>query len=166
MLNGLIRNIWQPIEFIKKVEKSGNNDDKDIDYNANIGNIIESAGNSEYQIINWDDSPFELYDDSGTQLQSENITVNKNENQNVIITSKEFTADEIKNGTNGTKYVTEWNMNLKAKAGEFTDKDLTNYKVTVTYVPYDKDADRPETDEEQTWFDFFIFTVTKLKTDM
>lgn len=151
----------------KKVEKSGNNDDdKDIDYNANIGNIIESAGNSEYQIINWDDSPFELYDDSGTQLQSENITVNKNENQNVIITSKEFTADEIKNGTNGTKYVTEWNMNLKAKAGEFTDKDLTNYKVTVTYVPYDKDADRPETDEEQTWFDFFIFTVTKLKTDM
>ena len=151
----------------KKVEKSGNNDgDKDIDYNANIGNIIESAGNSEYQIINWDDSPFELYDDSGTQLQSENITVNKNENQNVIITSKEFTADEIKNGTNGTKYVTEWNMNLKAKAGEFTDADLTNYKVTVTYVPYDKTADRPETDEEQTWFDFFIFTVTKLKTDM
>ena len=151
----------------KKVEKSGNNDgDKDIDYNANIGNIIESAGNSEYQIINWDDSPFELYDDSGTKLQSENITVNKNEKQNVIITSKEFTADEIKNGTNGTKYVTEWNMNLKAKAGEFTDADLTNYKVTVTYVPYDKTADRPETDEEQTWFDFFIFTVTKLKTDM
>ena len=57
-------------------------------------------------------------------------------------------------------------MNLKAKAGEFRDADLTNYKVTVTYVPYDKTADRPETDEEQTWFDFFIFTVTKLKTDM
>lgn len=151
----------------KKVEKSGNNDgDKDIGYNANIGNIIESAGNSEYQIIDWDDSPFELYDDSGNKLSAEEITVNKNEKQKVIITTKEFTADEIKNGTNGTKYVTEWGMNLKAKAGEFTNEDLTNYKITVTYVPYDKTAQRPETDEEQTWFDFFIFTVTKLKTDM
>lgn len=161
------KNYMATYRIYKKVDKSdATSTVKDIGYNDNIGNTIESAGSSEYQIISFEDSPFELYDDAGNKLDTENITVNGNEKQNVVITTKNFSENEIKNGINGVKYVTEWNMNLKVKAENIKDTDLTNYKITVTYVPYDKDSKRPENDEEQKWFDFFVFTVAKLKTDM
>lgn len=153
----------------KKVVGNGSGDiDHGIDYNEDIGSIINSSDGYEYQIIDWKDAPFKLYDagDVDTPLTPTDITVNTNQKQNVIITSKSFTADEIKNGTEGTDYVTKWGMNLKADITNMQNEDLTNYMVTATYVPYDDESVKPETDEQETLFDYFIFTITKLKTDM
>lgn len=153
----------------KKVVGNGSGEpDHGIDYNDDIASIISSSDGYEYQIMDWEDAPFTLYDaEAGdTPLASTDITVNTNQTQSVIITSKSFTADEIKNGTEGTGYVTKWGMNLKADIENMQNEDLTNYMVTATYVPYDDETVKPETDEQETLFDYFIFTIAKLKTDM
>lgn len=153
----------------KKVLESGAGEpDHAIDYNEDIASTISSSDGYEYQIMDWEDAPFTLYDaeDEDTPLTAVNITVNDNEEQSVIITSKNFTAEEIENGTEGTSYVTKWGMTLKADTENMQEEDLTNYMVTATYVPYDDETVKPETDEQETLFDYFIFTIAKLKTDM
>lgn len=153
----------------KKVVKNGSGEpDHGIDYNEDIASIVSSSDGYEYQIMDWKDAPFTLYDaeDENTPLTSTDITVNTNQKQSVIITSKSFTAEEIKNGTEGTGYVTKWGMNLKADIENMQNEDLTNYMVTATYVPYDDETVKPETDEQENLFDYFIFTIAKLKTDM
>ena len=137
-----------------------------IGYNENIGSIKNRFGSTRYELLDWDKSPFTLYDADGNKLDSNTITVNDNEKQSVIVTTKSFTKDEILNGTSGTKYVTDWNMNLKIDSEKCKNEDLTNYMVTVSYLPYEKGTGMPQTDQAQTLFDYFIFTVAKLKTDM
>lgn len=137
-----------------------------IGYNENIGSIKNRFGSTRYELLDWDKSPFTLYDADGNKLDLKTITVNDNEKQSVIVTTKSFTKDEILNGTSGTKYVTDWNMNLKIDSEKCKNEDLTNYMVTVSYLPYEKGKEMPQTDQAQTLFDYFIFTVAKLKTDM
>lgn len=128
--------------------------------------------------MDWNDAPFKLYDSGNNLLLSSNVTVNSDQTQSVIVTTEEFTEDEIKNGTkvtegDNTPYVTEWGMNLKIDTKDMDNDALTNYMVTATYVPYDKagdgeseDINRPENDQQQTLYDYFIFTIAKLKTDL
>lgn len=141
-------------------------------YNDDIASEIIRSNDYKYEIMDWDDSPFSLYDDSGTKLNTTEITVNVDQQQKVIVMEKEFTADEIKagivkDGSNAQKvnYVTNWGGNLHIKSGDMADTDLTNYMITATYLPYDKTAVRPENDQNQTLFDFFVFTIAELKTD-
>lgn len=154
----------------KKVAADGTTDipDYGVGYNENIANIISRSSEYQYEIMNWEDAPFKLYDisDTDTPLSSTNITVNGDEAQSVIITTKEFTEDEIKNGTSGIQYVTDWGMNLEVDTTDMGNEDLTNYMITATYIPYDSDDSKPATDEQQTLFDYFIFTIAKLKTDL
>lgn len=152
--------------------------DYGIDVNQNIADIISKSNDYMYEIMDWKDAPFKLYDSGNNLLSSSDVTVNGNQTQNVIVTTEEFTEDEIKNGTkvtegDNTPYVTEWGMNLKIDTKDMGNDALTNYMITATYVPYDKAADgepedinRPENDQQQTLYDYFIFTIAKLKTDL
>lgn len=152
--------------------------DYGIDVNRNIADIISKSNDYMYEIMDWNDAPFKLYDSGNNLLLSSNVTVNSDQTQSVIVTTEEFTEDEIKNGTkvtegDNTPYVTEWGMNLKIDTKDMDNDALTNYMVTATYVPYDKagdgeseDINRPENDQQQTLYDYFIFTIAKLKTDL
>lgn len=135
-------------------------------YNENIGSIKNLYSNTRYELMDWKDSPFELYDQDDNKLMPTDIIVNDDEEQSVIVTTKSFTKDEILNGTDGVKYVAEWKMDIVADLEKFTKEDLTNYMISVSYVPYEKGTTMPQTDQHQTLFDYFIFTVAKLKTDM
>ncbi len=153
---------------IYKKTASDNNDGTTLPsgYNENIGSIKKRYGDTCYRLVDWKDSPFSLYDEDDNKLDSKKIIVNDNEEQSVIVTSKHFTKEEILNGTAGEKYVTDWKMRLHIDSGSINNEDLTNYMITVSYVPYEKGTVMPATDQTQTLFDYFIFTVAKLKTDM
>ena len=148
-----------------------------IGYNKNIANTIQRANGQEYQILSWDDVPFTLENAAGEEQSGETIVVNKDENgtggetQNVIRTIETFTKDEITDGIqdhSGIQIpkVVYWDMNLKVDSTDMTAEDLSNYMVTVTYLPYDSTTEAPEDDSEETLFDYFVFTIANLKTDM
>ena len=157
----------------KKVPKNPDTgENRDIDYNENIGSVISNSSEYEYQIIEWDESPFELYDADGNKLTSEDVVVNTDEKQNVINTVSTFTAEEIKDGIedaegNKVAYVTNWGNTLKVNQNyttaegnkNITDEELTNYMVTVTYTP-------SGAADDEIIYDYFIFTIAKLKTDL
>lgn len=162
--------------YKKVFSEGGSSPGYDIDDNRDIANIISRSNEYQYEIMDWNSVPFSLYDENGIKLTPSKVTVNKNQKQSVIITTEEFTEDEIKNGKvavsqKSTPYVTEWGMNLKVDTKDMADTDITNYMITATYVPYDKsdgtdeDLNRPANDQQQKLFDYFVFTIANLKTD-
>lgn len=131
-----------------------------------------------YETIDWNNSPFKLYDkvivdDDITNRELEHITIDE---KDVYVEHKKFTSEEILTGTDGIKYVTQWDLQLEADIPSLSeDKGLwTNYKVVATYLPYDDGVDSneldikapPTTDATAILTDFYIFTVAKLKTDL
>jgi hypothetical protein len=159
--------LYKKVSKDSSISSSIDTNDYAIGYNENIASVISRSSEYQYEIVDWDDAPFELYDESDMDnpLTSTDITVNENQTQSVIVTTKEFTEEDIENGTSGTKYVTDWGMTLKVDTTDMGNEDLTNYMITATYLPYDSEDSKPDTDEQQTLYDYFVFTLAKLKVD-
>lgn len=99
---------------------------------------------------------------------------------------KDFSADEIREGTNKVDYLMQWDMKLTVDTKDIEISDLSNYMVEVTVLPIDPALTESEDTESITidgnnWYipktdkgdgigsslkDYFIFTVGKLKTDL
>jgi hypothetical protein len=90
----------------------------------------------------------------------------------VYVDTYNFTAEEIKNGTdNGVTTPVSGlvmrDMKLVVNTEGISDEDLSNYKLEMRLVPYDKGINEDDvTDETLAISDYFIFTIAKLKTDM
>ncbi|MBQ4521472.1 MAG: hypothetical protein IJA10_00760 [Lachnospiraceae bacterium] len=127
----------------------------------------------QYDLVSLNDanSPFTLYEiaingenQTETIIPIKEITLEDGTKEYAFVTSQEFTADEIKAGTEGkTAYVTSWKMKLAINSTNMTETDLANYKIEATYLPYE--GEQPSSDSESTLKDYFIFTIAKLKTD-
>ncbi len=78
---------------------------------------------------------------------------------------KTFTESEIKAGTHGIKYLTDWEMSLFVDTEGMADTDLSNYCVEVTLLPFSTE-EPPQDDSMATLTDYYIFTIGKIKTDM
>ena len=86
-----------------------------------------------------------------------------------------FSQEEVRRGTGetgGEGLITN-NLLLKVDTENITDSELSNYKLEMSIIAYDRlyDADGNEialnpTGTEAVLQDFFIFTISKLKTDM
>lgn len=133
--------------------------------------IQKKNSEGKYVTIDWEDSPYTLSqiitDTSGNET-FQDMTVTTMNGQSVYVEYKKFTADEIKTGVDGVRYVTSWDMQITADVNKLkeTEENWSNYKLSVTYLPYDPAGDKPENDNNATLIDYFIFTVAKLKTDM
>ncbi|MBQ3583996.1 MAG: hypothetical protein IJA27_04715 [Lachnospiraceae bacterium] len=125
----------------------------------------------KYVTVDWEDSPFTLSqvttDADGNEVLQD-MTVTSMEGQSVYVEYKKFTKDEIKTGVDGVKYVTAWDMQINADINQLKaeEEGWTNYKLAISYLPYDPAGDKPANDTNATLLDYFIFTVAKLKTDM
>lgn len=88
---------------------------------------------------------------------------------------KTFDQDDVRTGTDGAKGLMTDKLLLKVDTEDIPDSDLSNYKLEMSVIAFDRgtttDGDgnqvplRP-TGNEAVLQDFFIFTISKLKTDM
>lgn len=78
-----------------------------------------------------------------------------------------FTADEIKNGTEGIKGLITRDMKVVVDTEKIKNmyEYLTNYRIEMSLVPYD-DGVTEIFDDLTALKDYFVFTIAKLKTDM
>lgn len=133
--------------------------------------IQKKNTDGKYVTIDWSDSPFKLSqlteNENGEEVLT-NMTIMGMNGQEVYVEYKKFTSEDIKTGVNGVPYVTSWDMRITADMDQIKDNetDWTNYKLVITYLPYDPAADTPANDENAALTDYFIFTIAKLKTDM
>ena len=128
------------------------------------------------------DSPSELQVGEELKLISsetdgeEALTLTTYNGETVYQMVRTFSESDIKKGTDGIPYLVSWDLSLLVNTEDMNDADLSNYMVEVTILPYSPyietetgdliEADIPDSDENGTLIDYFIFTIGKIKTDM
>ena len=124
-----------------------------------------------HEYVQIDDEHIKLYkeekDSSGNIITSEYESKIIN-GEHVYVDTYNFTADEIKNGTNNdVSGLIMRDMKLVVDTEHMGDEDLSNYMLEMRLVPYDKGVSEDNVIDDITAIsDYFIFTIAKLKTDM
>jgi hypothetical protein len=134
----------------------------------------ESKVETSYKYVNVDQNVSDLT--LGKELQlvlqdgddSSKLKLTTYNGESVYQMVKEFKSDQIEQGTEGTKYLLTWDATLKVSTEGIQNKDLSNYKVEVRVLPYDKDETTPSSDKEakDALTDYYIFTIGRLKNDL
>lgn len=97
-----------------------------------------------------------------------------------VIAKYQFSTDEIQNGTSVEGAVQQAGLVIRDGSMELatanlisaSQENLTNYKIVATMKIVDSsqvdngEGENADADSELTTEDFFVFTVTKLKTDL
>ena len=102
---------------------------------------------------------------SGSKTEYEELPLKTYDGETVYQVEKEFTKKELKNGLNGIRYLIGWDNLLKIDTDGIADEDLSNYMVEVKVLPYQTE-DIPANDASAALEDYYVFTISKIKTDM
>ncbi len=133
--------------------------------------ILEKWSDYEYMVT------YQLYQKNQNgvyeEYTGEDIRISVGDNLSVagaLTMAYTFSEDDIENGIGeaATEGVLAFAGNMKLQTNQLVadKKNLTNYKLQATLIVREKEQNDADESRIQRTKDFFIFTVTKLKTDL
>ncbi len=136
---------------------------------------VNTEDGKEYVPI--DDERISLWakDDEAEGGYSALLATTDTDGQLIYREHRVFTQDEVREGTgeSGGEGLITNSLLLKVDTEDITDSELSNYKLEMSVIAYDRAFDSGgneillnPTGNEAVLQDFFIFTIAKLKTDM
>ncbi len=147
----------------KQLERWCDNTRYEISYR--LYKKVYNGQNKEYVQTSTDRISLWKKDDSAEGGYSAFQATTDSNGHTVYKENRTYDKDDVRLGSDGTSAgLMTNNLLLKVNTEDIEDIDLSNYKLEMSVVAYDKGANL--TGQEAVLKDFFIFTISKLKTDM